>query len=324
MVKAIRIHEFGGPEKMKIEDVEVGDPGPGEIRIKHEAISVHFADLLIRQGVYFIKPDLPATMGLEAVGVIEAVGEGVDNLKPGDAVGYTFSMGSYCERRVMPALGLIKLPEGLDPAHATAGLLRGLTAQYLLRQTYKVKKGDVVLVHAAAGGMGSLLTTWSKHLGATVIGTVGSAPKAEIAQANGCDHVINYTDEDFAQRVGEITDGGGVNVVYDSVGKDTYEGNITCLKPIGTFVNYGHASGLLPPIDAMELNKKSLIFTKTSLKDYAAQPGKLPEMAAEVFDAMKSGALKVKPTTYALADAAQAHADMGARKTTGQIVLLPR
>ena len=214
-------------------------------------------------------------------------------------------------------------PEAVSDVDASAGFLRGMTAQYLLRQARSVQAGDAVLVHAAAGGMGQLLSQWAKHLGATVIGTVGTSDKARIAQDIGCDHAINYTTEDFAARVTEITGGKGVNVVYDSVGRDVYAGNIAVLAPLGSYVNYGHASGLLPPIDAMELNRKSLIFTKTSLKDYAAPEGAIARMSGEAFELIGKGVLKLAPQTYPLTDAAQAQADMAGRKTTGQVVLLP-
>lgn len=265
MAQAIRIHRFGGPEVMQLEEVAPGDPGPGEVRLRHRAISVHFADILIRQGVYFLKPDLPATMGLEGVGAITALGPDVTGWRVGDRVAYTFALGSYATERLVPARMLVRVPDAVSDVDASAGFLRGMTAQYLLRQARNVQAGDVVLVHAAAGGMGQLLCQWARHLGATVIGTVGSADKAQIAADRGCAHVINYTTEDFATRVTEITGGKGVNVVYDSVGRDVYAGNIAVLAPLGSYVNYGHASGLLPPIDAMDLNRKSLIFTKTSL-----------------------------------------------------------
>jgi NADPH2:quinone reductase len=323
MTKAVRIEQFGGPENMKLVDVEVPAPGNGEVTIRHQAISVHFADLLMRQGRYFMLPDLPATLGLEGVGVIEAVGADVADFKPGDKAGYMFDIGSYCEARTLPARGLIKIPEAIDPVWAACGLLRGLTAQYLLRQAYPVKAGDKVLVHAAAGGMGQILTRWAKHLGAQVFATAGGADKCATAKANGADYVIDYNASDFAAEIADLTGALGVNVVYDAIGKDTYEGNIACLAPLGSLVNYGHASGLLEPIDAMELNKKSLHFTKTSLTHYAAPAGARDAMARELFDLIERGVLVFQPATYALSEAAQAHKDMGLRKTTGQVVLLP-
>lgn len=323
MTKAIRIHEFGGPEVMKLEDVEVPAPGPGEVKLTHNAISVHFADIMIRQGIYFLKPDLPATLGLEGVGIIDEVGRDVTGFAAGDRVGYSFSLGSYAQQRVAPAAALIKIPDSVGDVDAAAGLLRGMTAQYLIRQSYRVKKGDCVLIHAAAGGMGSILTQWAKHLGATVIGTAGSDAKTALATANGCDHVINYTAEDFAKRVEDITAGAGVQVVYDSVGNDTYAGNIAALAPLGYLINYGHSSGFLPPIDAMELNKKSLFFAKTSLKDYLAIPGNMAVMSGEAFELIGKKVIKLSAQTYELGNVAQAHQDMTDRKTTGQVILTP-
>lgn len=323
MVKAIQIEAFGGSDEMKLIDIELAAPGPGEVRLEHKAISVHFADIMIRQGIYFLKPDLPAIMGLEAVGEITATGPDVTGFKPGDRAGYTFSLGSYTQARNIPANGLIAIPDGVGDVDAAAGLLRGMTAQYLLRQTYPVKAGDTVLLQAAAGGMGSIMTQWCKHLGAVVIGTAGTDAKVETARANGCDHVINYAREDFAAKVDEITGGKGVDVVYDSVGKDTYDGNLKALSVLGNFVNFGHSSGFLPPIDAMALNAKSLKFTKTSLRDYAAQPGGIATMSGEAFKLIADGVIKLDPQTYPLAEAARAQDDMTARKTTGQVILTP-
>lgn len=323
MVKAIRMQQYGGPEVMEFIDVDLPDPGPGEVRLTHKAISVHFADIMIRQGVYFLKPDMPAPLGLEGVGVVEALGDGVDNVQVGDRVAYSFNLGSYSQARNIIAAPLIKVPDGVKDVEAAACMLRGMTAQYLLRQTYPVKAGDTLLVHAAAGGMGQLLTQWGKHLGAQVIGTVSTAAKAEMAKKNGCDHVINYSTEDFAKRVAEITDNKGVQVVYDSVGKDIYDSNVSCLATLGYFVNYGNSSGPLLPIDPAELNAKSLFFTKASLRDYAAQPNGVANMSSEAFGLIEQGVLKVTPQTYALEDVAQAHIDMAARNTTGQVVLLP-
>lgn len=324
MAKAVIIHEFGGPEVLRVEDVEVGDPGPGEVRIKQAAAAVHFADLLVRAGTYFLKPDLPAAIGLDGAGIVEAVGDGVENIAPGDRVAYLFSMGAYASERLLAADRTIKLPDGIDEKTAAAGMLRGLTAQYLLRQSYVVQAEDTVLVHAAAGGVGSLLCQWSKHLGAVVIGTVGGEAKIAAARANGCDHVIDYTAGEFASQALELTDGQGVSVVYDSIGQATYDGNIAALAPTGYFINYGHASGLLPPIDAMELNKKSLFFSKTSLKDYIADKAKAAEMVAEVFDLIGCATLRVEIShEYALEEAAQAHTDLAGRKTTGSVILVP-
>ena len=324
MSKAIRIHETGGPENLVYEDIEVGDPGPGEVRLRQTAIAVHFADTLMRQGAYFVKPELPAVLGLEAAGIVEAAGPGVEAFGSGDRVAYLFCPGAYAEHRVLPADQLVKLPDGVDERTSAASFLRGMTAQYLLRQSYVVKPGDTVLVHAAAGGVGVLLCQWAKHLGATVFGTVGSDEKAAVAKANGCDHVVNYSREKFDGRVLNLTSGAGVDVVYDSVGRDTYEGNVNVLAPTGYLINYGHSSGLLPPLDAMELNKKSLFFAKVSLRDYTLSKAAAAKMAAEVFDLLASGTLKVDIShEYALADAAQAHRDIADRKTTGSVVLIP-
>ena len=324
MAKAVVIHEFGGPEVLKVEDVEVGAPGPGEVRIKQTAAAIHFADILMREGTYFLKPELPAAIGLDGAGIVEALGDGVDNAEIGDRVAYLFSVGSYASERLLDASRLVKLPEGVSQKQAAAGLLRGLTAQYLLRQSYVVKPGDRVLVHAAAGGVGSLLCQWAKHLGATVIGTVGSEAKLAVAWANGCDHVIDYGAQDFAEAVAQITGGVGVNVVYDSIGQATYAGNIAALAPKGFFINYGHASGLLPPIDAMELNKKSIFFGKTSLKDYTADKNAADAMAKEVFGHIADGVLKIEITReYGLDEAAQAHKDLAGRKTIGSVILVP-
>lgn len=322
MSKVAIIHSFGGPEVLSIEDVEIAAPGAGQILLRQEAAAIHFADTLVREGMYFLKPDLPAILGLEGAGIVEAVGPGVDNVGEGDRVAYRFNLGGYAERRLIAADQLYKLPEGVDAKTAAAIMVRGLTAQYLLRQLYPVSAGETVLIHTAAGGMGSLLTQWAKHLGATVIGTVGAPEKIAIARTRGCDHVINYNEEDFADRVLEITGGEGVPVLYDAVGKDAYDGNVRCLAPRGWFVNYGHASGFLPPIDAMEINKKSLIFTKASLKDYNRTPEDSERMSAEVFEMIAAGVLMPNISReYALDEIAQAHIDIAGRKTTGTIIL---
>ena len=322
MSKAAIIHSFGGPQVLSVEDVEVGDSGAGQVVLRQEAAAIHFADTLVREGIYFLKPELPAILGLEGAGVVEAVGPGVDGFAVGDRAGYRFNLGGYAERRLIAADQLYKLPDGIDAKTAAAIMVRGLTAQYLVRQLYPVSAGETVLIHSAAGGMGSLLTQWAKHLGATVIGTVGAPEKIGIARARGCDHVINYRAEDFADRMLEITRGEGVPVLYDAVGKDAYEGNLRCLAPRGWFVNYGHASGFLPPLDAMELNKKSLIFTKASLKDYNRTPEDNARMTAEVFELVAAGVLTPNISReYALADVAQAHTDIAGRKTTGAIIL---
>lgn len=322
MSKAAVIHSFGGPEVLSIEDVEIAAPGAGQAVLRHEASAIHFADTLAREGKYFVKPELPAVLGQEGAGIVEAVGPGVDNVAEGDRVSYRFNLGGYAERRLIAADQLYKLPDGIDSKTAAAVMVRGMTAQYLLRQLYPVRAGETILVHSAAGGMGSLLTQWAKHLGASVIGTVGGAAKIETARANGCDHVIDYTTEDFAGRVLEITGGEGVPVLYDAVGKDAYEGNVRCLATRGWFVNYGHASGFLPPLDAMEFNKKSLIFTKASMKDYNRTLDDNARMSAEVFEMIAAGVLKPNISReYALDEIAQAHIDIAGRQTTGAVIL---
>lgn len=322
MSRAVVIREFGGPEVLSVEEVDVGEPGAGEVVLRQEAAAIHFADTLVREGLYFLKPELPAVLGLEGAGVVEAVGPGVDGFAAGERAAYRFNLGGYAERRLIAADQLYKLPDGVEAKTAAAIMVRGLTAQYLVRRLYPVSSGETVLIHAAAGGMGSLLTQWAKNLGATVIGTVGAPEKIEVARAAGCDHVIDYTSEDFAGRVLEITGGEGLPVLYDAVGKDIYDGNLRCLAPRGWFVNYGHASGFLPPIDAMELNKKSLIFTKASLKDYNRTPEDNARMTADVFDMIAQGVLTANISReYALDEIAQAHIDIAGRKTTGTIIL---
>jgi NADPH2:quinone reductase len=324
MAKAVRIHEFGGLNKLLIEEVDVGDPGPDEVRLRQEASAVHFADTLVREGTYFLKPDLPSGLGLEGAGVVEAVGDGVTDFAVGDRAAYRFNLGSYAEARLIPANQLHHLPDNIEAKVAVAATVRGMTAQYLIRQVYKAGPDDTVLIHAAAGGMGTLLVQWAKHLGATVIGTVGSPEKAALALENGCDHAIDYRAEDFAARILEITDGKGVPAVYDGVGAAVYEGTVKCLSPCGFYVNYGHSSGLLPPLDAMILNKKSLIFTKASLKDYMRTPEVAKAMLAEVFDLLGRGVLDPQISReYALDDAVEAQKAIASRNTTGSIVLIP-
>ncbi len=321
--RALRIHAFGGPEEIVLEDLPLGSPGAGEVRIAQKAIAVHFADTLMRAGAYYVKPALPATLGLEAAGVVETVGPGVAGFVPGDRIAYPFLPGAAVSARNVPASALVKLPDSVDEKTAAAGLLRGMTVQYLLRRSYIVGPDDVVLVHAAAGGVGTLLCQWARHLGATVIGTVGRPAKAAVARAAGCAHVIDYTGEDFAARCLEITAGEGVSVVYDSVGQATYEGNLAALAPTGYFINYGHSSGRLPPIDAMALNAKSIFFAKVSYRDYARTPAAVAAMADETLDLIGSGVIKVGITaTYPFNQAAQAHRDIAARKTTGCVVLV--
>jgi len=325
MTKAIRIHEHGGPEVLKYEDVEVGVPGPGQARVRQTAIGLNYIDVYHRTGLYPPGP-LPAIVGLEAAGIVEEVGDGVAEFRSGDRVAYANPpIGAYAEERLMPADRLVGVPEGIDDRQAAAMMLKGMTAQYLLRRTYRVQAGDAILVHAAAGGVGLIACQWAKHLGATVIGTVGSDDKAALASANGCDHPIVYTRENFTDRVREITGGEGVAVVYDSIGKDTFEGSLDCLRPIGMMVSYGNASGPVPAFEpGMLAAKGSLFFTRPSLMTYTAKRDDMVAGAKELFGVVKGGHVSLTVNqTYPLADAAQAHADLEARKTTGSTLLIP-
>jgi NADPH:quinone reductase len=323
MPHAIRIHQYGGPDVMQWEEVPLGAPGPGEALIRQSAIGLNFVDVYNRTGLYPGK--LPTGLGGEAAGVVEAVGAGVSDLKPGDRVAYGAApVGSYAEARLIPADRLLKLPDAIDDRRAAAMMLKGLTTQYLVRQTYKVKKGDTILVHAAAGGVGLILCQWAKHLGATVIGTVGSDEKAKLAKAHGCDHPIVYTREDFAKRVLELTDGKKVPVVYDGVGKITFLPSLDCLQPYGLMVSFGNASG---PVENFNLGilggKGSLYVTRPTLNTYGAKRADLVAMAKELFDVVQSGAVKIEVhQTYPLREAARAHRDLESRKTTGSTVLL--
>jgi NADPH2:quinone reductase len=321
MPHAIRIHKTGGPEVMVWEEIQLGRPGANEARIRQTAAGLNFVDCYNRSGLYPMA--LPSGLGGEAAGVVEEVGANVTDLKPGDRVAYgSAPIGAYAEARLIPADRLIKLPDGIDDSRAAAMMLKGLTVQYLLRQTYKVKKGDTVLCHAAAGGVGLILCQWAKHLGATVIGTVGSDDKAALAKAHGCDHPIVYTREDFVKRVLEITDGRKLPVVYDGVGKDTFVKSLDCLQPYGLMVSFGNASG---PVENLNLgllaSKGSLYLTRPTLNTYGAKRENLVAMAKELFDVVLSGAVKIEVNqTYALKDAAQAHRDLEGRKTTGSTV----
>ncbi|MGY3450956.1 quinone oxidoreductase family protein [Bradyrhizobium sp. USDA 4353] len=323
MTNAIRFHKTGGPEVLTWEQVEVGKPGPGEARIRHTAVGLNFIDIYNRSGLYPVQ--LPSGLGSEGAGVVEELGEGVTDLKVGDRVAYGSSpLGAYSEARLMPAALLLKLPDEIDDKTAAAMMLKGLTAQYLIRQTYRVKAGETILLHAAAGGVGLILSQWAKHLGVTVIGTVSSDDKAELAKAHGCDHTIVYSREDFVARVNEITGGKKVPVVYDSVGKDTFLKSLDCLAPLGYAVLFGQSSGAVDPLNLGLLAQKgSLFVTRPTLFTYAAKRESLVAMANELFDVVKSGAVKIEVNqTYPLKEAAQAHADLAARKTTGSTVLL--
>lgn len=324
MVKAIRIHTPGGIDAMVYEDVEVGEPGKGEVRIRQKAIGVNFIDVYQRSGAYPMAT-YPAVIGMEAAGVVEAVGKGVKGLVKGDRVAYASAPpGAYAEKRLMPADRLVKLPDAIKDKTAACIMLQGMTAQYLLKQTYKVKRGDFVLVHAAAGGMGLLLCQWAKALGAKVIGTTSTKDKAKLATKNGCEYPIIYTEEDFVARVKEITGGKGVAVVYDGVGKDTFLKSLECLAPLGHLVLFGGASGQPDPIAPAMLGTKSASLTRPSLFHYSANPKTLQVMAADVFKMVTSGKLKIqKPSEYKLAEVGRAHADLTGRKTTGPLILVP-
>jgi NADPH2:quinone reductase len=324
MTKAIRFHQTGGPEVLRLDDVEAGEPGEGQARVRHAAIGVNFIDTYHRTGLYPLP--LPSGLGVEAAGVVEAVGKGVVHVKEGDRVAYALGApGGYSQVRVMPADRLVRLPDGIGDRQAAGAMLKGLTVQYLVRRTYPVKAGETVLVQAAAGGVGLIACQWLKALGATVIGTVGSDEKARLARAHGCDHAIVYTREDFAARVKEITKGAGVPVVYDAVGKSTFQGSLDCLRPRGLMVSFGNASGPVPPVDLLQLSQKgSLFITRPTLAHYTASREELEAAARELFEAMQSGTVKVEVSaSYPLAEAARAHRDLEARKTTGSVVLLP-
>jgi NADPH2:quinone reductase len=323
MPHAIRLYKTGGPEVLVSEEVEVGRPGPGEARIRHTAVGLNFVDVYYRKGVYPIP--LPSGLGGEGAGVVKEVGAGVTDLKPGDRVAYgNAPLGAYAEERLIPADRLMKLPDAIDDKTAAAMMLKGLTVQYLIRQTYRVKAGETILLHAAAGGVGLILDQWAKHLGATVIGTVSTDEKAKLAKAHGCAHTILYTREDFVKRVDEITGGKKVPVVYDSVGKDTFLKSLDCLAPLGFAVLFGQSSGNVEPLNLGLLAQRgSLYVTRPTLNTYAARRENLLAMAKELFDVVLSGAVKIEVNqTYPLKDAAKAHADLEARKTTGSTVLL--
>ena len=323
MAKAMRFHKTGGPEVLQLDDVQVGDPGQGQVRIKHTAIGVNFVDTYQRSGLYPMP--LPQIGGNEGAGVVEAVGAGVTDLKAGDRVTYTGLIGSYCESRVVPADRMVKLPQGISEEQAASMLLKGLTVHYLIFSTYPVKKGDTVLWHAAAGGVGLIACQWLKALGVPTIATVGSEEKAALAKAHGADHVINYSKENFVEKVKAITGGKGLPVVYDGVGKATWEGSLDCLRPRGLMVTFGNASGAVPPVNLGILSAKgSLYVTRPTLATYIASRAELVERSSALFEVVKSGKVKIETTArYKLADAAQAHRDLEARKTTGCLVLLP-
>ncbi len=324
MAKAIRIHQPGGPEVLQLEDLEVGAPGDGQVRIRQTAIGINYIDTYHRTGAYPLP--LPTGIGLEGAGVVEAAGPGVIELRPGDRVAYAGGpVGAYATERLMPADRLVKVPDGIGDQQAAGMMLKGMTAEYLIRRTFPVKAGDTVLWHAAAGGVGLIACQWLKARGAHVIGTVGSDEKAALAKAHGCEFPVVYTREDFVARVKEITGGKGVPVVYDSVGKDTFARSIDCLRPRGMLVLFGAASGPVPPLDSQILAQKgSLFLTRPTLFTYTASREDLVLSATSLFDVVRSGQVKIEVSrTYPLAQAQQAHRDLESRKTTGSLLLLP-
>ncbi len=325
MTHAIRIHAPGGPEAMVWEEIEVGDPGPGEVRIRHTAVGLNYIDVYLRSGLYPL-PGFPAVLGMEAAGVVEAVGPGVEDLAVGARVAYAATPpGAYAEARIMPADRVVPLPDEIDDRTAAAMMLKGMTAEYLLRRTYRVEKGDTILFHAAAGGVGLIACQWAKALGATVIGTVGTREKAEKARAHGCDHPIVTSEEDFVERVREITDGAGCAAVYDSIGKDSFLRSLDCLKTRGILVSFGQSSGPVAPFDpGMLAAKGSLYLTRPTLFHYTATREDLLASASALFAMVTSGDIRIEiDQVYPLAEAAQAHRDLEARRTTGSTVLLP-
>ena len=323
MAHAIRVHQHGGAEALKYETVEVGAPGAGQVKLKQHAIGVNFIDVYQRTGLY--PQTLPFSPGNEGAGEVTAVGEGVTDLKVGDRVAYAGAIGAYASERLAPADKLVKLPDAISYETGAAMMLQGMTVQYLLRRTYKVDQNTTLLMHAAAGGIGLIACQWAKHLGATVIGTAGSDEKCALAKAAGATHVINYRTEKFVDRVNEITGGKKCDVVYDSIGKDTFPASLDCIKPLGLFVSFGNASG---PVEGVNLGilaaKGSLYVTRPTLNTYTATRADLVATAKDLFDVVASGAVKINVNhKYALKDAAQAHNDLEGRKTTGSIILLP-
>lgn len=324
MVKAIRFHQPGGPEVMKLEDVELTAPGAGEVQIRHTAIGLNYIDTYHRSGLYPLA--LPHGLGMEGAGTVAAVGGGVSDLAVGDRVAYAAPPpGSYAEARNIDAAKVVKVPDGVEDRTAAAMMLKGMTAQYLIRQVYKVQSGDTILIHAAAGGVGLIVCQWAKALGATVIGTVGSDAKAELARANGCDHPIVYTRDNFVEKTLEVTGGKKLPVVYDSIGKDTWPASLDVLRPRGMMVSFGQSSGPVAPVDlGIFAQKGSLVFTRPTLMTFTATKEGLAEMAADLFAAVKSGKVRINiEQTYALADIVKAHQDLEGRRTTGSTVILP-
>jgi NADPH2:quinone reductase len=325
MSKAIRIYETGGPAVMRWEDDDPGQPAAGEALVRHEAVGLNFIDIYHRTGTYPL-PSLPAILGMEGAGTVGAVGEGVTEVAAGDRVAYAgLPPGAYAEARLIPAHRLVKVPDAISSQQAAAMMLQGMTARYLLRSCYNVKAGDTILIHAAAGGVGLIVCQWAHHLGATVIGTVGSEAKAELAGAHGCDHAILYNQENFVERTREITGGKGVDVVYDSVGQATFMQSLDCLRPMGMMASFGQSSGVVTAFDPGLLSAKgSLFLTRPTLMTYTAERDALLAHARDLFEVVQSGAVKIEVRqTYPLSEAARAHQDLEARKTTGSTILLP-
>ena len=325
MTKAVRVHRFGGPEVLTFEDVEVGAPGPGEVRVRQSACGLNYLDTYYRTGLYPVAGGLPFVIGSEAAGVVEAVAPDVTSVKPGDRVTYVVATGAYAEVRLITAERLVKLPADIDERTAAAAMLKGMTVEYLLRRTFKVGPGHTVLIHAAAGGVGLMACQLASHLGATVIGTVGSAEKAKLAQANGCQYPIEYRRENFAEKVAEITKGAKCDVVYDSIGKDTLQASLDCLKPFGMFVSYGNASG---PVDSFNIGLLakggSLYATRPTLFTHIAKRADLDALSSALFDEIRNGVVKIPINqTYPLAEARRAHEALESRGTTGTTLLLP-
>jgi len=324
MLRAIRIHEQGAPDVLRCEEWDPGAPAPGWVRVRHRAIGLNYIDTYHRSGLYPVP--LPSGLGLEASGVVEAVGDGVSNWKEGDRVAYCSGpIGAYSDAHNVPGDRVVAVPAGVTDDEAAALMLKGLTAWYLLRRTHRVQAGETILFHAAAGGVGMLACQWARHLGATVIGTAGGDEKCRLAREYGCAHVIDYSREDFARRVQQITGGAGVPVVYDGVGKSTFEGSLDCLAPLGLMVSFGNASGPPPPLDLGVLSQRgSLFVTRPSLMHYTRDPGDLAAGAAELFDLVARGIVRAEVhQRYPLTEAAAAHRDLEARKTTGATVLVP-
>ncbi|MES9853589.1 MAG: quinone oxidoreductase [Candidatus Thiodiazotropha sp. L084R] len=321
--KAMRIHEYGGPKQMLWEDIELLPPEPGEVQVRHQAVGLNYIDVYHRTGIY-PTPELPCTLGMEGAGIVEAVAQDVSDLKPGDRVAYASPpLGAYAEVRNIPAGRLVRLPDDIDFELAAAMMLQGMTAEYLLQRSYPVQAGETVLFHAAAGGVGLIFCQWAKHLGATVIGTVGSEEKAELARTHGCDHTILYRDEDVASKVKEITDGRGVPVVYDGIGKDTWETSLNALAMRGMMVSFGNASGKVPPVELGSLTAHgSLYLTRPTLMNYTADTQELRDSASALFGLVQSGVVRIEVNQrYPLAEAAKAHLALEARETTGSTIL---